>query len=51
MARKFLTPTDLANHLACAHRTQLERLRHTNQLRVPFAPDARLEAMIQRGAQ
>ncbi|MFO0417999.1 MAG: hypothetical protein ACK53T_01220 [Planctomycetota bacterium] len=46
-----LSPTAVAHHLACHHRTQLERQRHAGTLRVAFAPDARLEAMRIRGAE
>jgi predicted RecB family nuclease len=46
-----ISPTDIAHHLACHHRTQLERQRHAGELRVAFAPDARLEAMVQRGQE
>lgn len=46
-----LSPTDVAHHLACAHRTQLERQRRAGTLEVDFTPDARLEAMRERGQQ
>jgi uncharacterized protein len=46
-----ISPTDIAHHLACQHRTQLERQRRAGELRVAFAPDARLEAMVQRGQE
>lgn len=46
-----LSPTDVAHHLACHHRTQLERRRRAGILPVAFAPDARLEAMRIRGAE
>lgn len=46
-----LTPTDVAHHLACQHRTQLERKRLAGELDDVFRPDARLEAMIQRGEE
>ncbi|MBL9076007.1 MAG: TM0106 family RecB-like putative nuclease [Planctomycetes bacterium] len=46
-----ITPTDVAHHLACQHRTQLERQRRAGELHVAFAPDARLEGMIQRGQE
>src|SRR5436190_3276577 len=48
--RRTLTPTDVAHHLACQHRTQLERERRAGTLKVDFAPDARLEAMRIHGA-
>src|SRR5262245_1425594 len=48
---RTLTPTDVAHHLACQHRTQLERQRRAGELRVAFAPDARLEAMGVRGKE
>lgn len=44
-----LSPTDVANHLACTHRTQLERKRRAGELDVAFTPDARLAAMRERG--
>lgn len=46
-----LTATDVAHHLACPHRTQLERQRRAGELHVPFAPDARLQAMRERGQE
>lgn len=46
-----LAPTDVAHHLACQHRTQLERKRLAGELREVFRPDARLEAMKQRGEE
>jgi uncharacterized protein len=49
--RRELSPTDVAHHLACQHRTQLERQRRAGTLKVEFAPDARLEAMRIRGAE
>ncbi len=45
------TPTDVANHLACQHRTQLERKHLAGELRDVFRTDARLDAMIQRGKE
>ena len=44
-----LTPTDVAHHLACQHRTQLRRQQHEGTLPDTFTPDARLEAMLERG--
>ena len=44
-----LTTTDVAHHLACTHRTQLEKQRRAGALKVEFIPDARLEAMKARG--
>ena len=46
-----LNPTDVAHHLACQQRTQLERQRRDGTLRVAFAPDARLEGTRVRGAE
>lgn len=46
-----LAPTDVAHHLACQHRTQLERKRLAGELGEVFRPDARLEAMKQRGQE
>jgi len=46
-----LSPTKLANHLSCAHLTQLDLQRARGELTVEFIPDARLEAMIERGKQ
>ncbi|HEX5051778.1 MAG TPA: TM0106 family RecB-like putative nuclease [Planctomycetota bacterium] len=48
---RTLSPTDVAHHLAWAHRTQLERQVRENTLKVAFAPDARLQAMRIRGAE
>jgi predicted RecB family nuclease len=48
---RSLTPTDVAHHLACQHRTQLERQYRAGELHVAFTPDARLQAMIQRGKE
>ncbi|MCU0866585.1 MAG: TM0106 family RecB-like putative nuclease [Planctomycetes bacterium] len=48
-AGRTLSPTDVAHHLACQHRTQLQRRRHEGTLPGTFTPDARLEAMIERG--
>jgi uncharacterized protein len=44
-----LTPTQLANHLACPHLTQLERQRREGLLRIDFSPDPRLDALRERG--
>lgn len=46
-----LTPTQLASHLACAHLTQLDRLRREGALCVEFNPDPRLDALRERGLQ
>lgn len=48
---RLISPTDVAHHLACQHRTQLERQRRAGELLVAFTPDARLEAMVQRGQE
>ena len=45
----MLTPTQLAGHLSCEHLTQLERLRRNGELKLPFNPDPRLNAMQERG--
>ncbi|MBS0454444.1 MAG: TM0106 family RecB-like putative nuclease [Proteobacteria bacterium] len=45
------TPTQVANHLACNHLTQLERQRREGQLEIAFSPDPRLDAMRERGLQ
>ena len=46
---QLLSPTKLANHLSCAHLTQLDLQRARGELKIEFVPDARLEAMIERG--
>jgi predicted RecB family nuclease len=46
-----LTPTQLSSHLACPHYTQLERGRREGRIKVEFAPDAKLEALRERGLQ
>jgi predicted RecB family nuclease len=45
----WLSPTQIAVHLACVHFTQLERRRRAGELSVEFVPDPRLEAMRERG--
>lgn len=42
-------PTQLADHLGCAHLTQLERLRREGLLQIEFSPAPRLEALRERG--
>ena len=44
-----LTPTQLADHLACPHLTQLERQRREGLLQIDFSPDPRLDALRERG--
>jgi hypothetical protein len=39
---KLLSPTKLANHLSCAHLTQLDLQRARGELKIEFVPDARL---------
>jgi predicted RecB family nuclease len=46
---QLLSPTKLANHLSCAHLTQLDLQRARGELKIEFVPDARLQAMIERG--
>ncbi|MBL8340214.1 MAG: TM0106 family RecB-like putative nuclease [Rubrivivax sp.] len=46
-----LTPTQLADHLACPHLTQLQRQQREGTLTIEFTPDPRLEALRQRGRQ
>lgn len=46
-----LTPTQLADHLACQHLTQLERQRREGRMKIDFSPDPRLDAMRERGRQ
>lgn len=36
-----LTPTQLADHLACKHLTQLERQQREGRLKIDFSPDPR----------
>lgn len=45
----YLSPTDLAGHLACRHLTQLARGLAEGRLRFDLAVDPRLEAMRERG--
>ena len=45
----YLSPTDLAGHLACRHLTQLARALAEGRLRLDLAVDPRLEAMRERG--
>jgi hypothetical protein len=47
---KLLSPTKLANHLSCAHSRSRPAAR-PGKLKIEFVPDARLEAMIERGRQ
>ena len=49
--RRRLTPTQLASHLACPHLTQLDEQRRKGLLRIEFSPDARLDALRERGRQ
>ena len=44
-----LSPTDLANHHVCRHRTQLRRQVDEGTLKLFRCPDARLDAMFERG--
>ena len=46
-----MTPTQVANHLACHRLTQFERQRREGQLEIDFSPDPRLDAMRERGLQ
>ncbi len=46
-----LTPTQIANHLACQHLTQLERQQREGRIDVAFVPDPRLDALRERGLQ
>lgn len=46
-----LTPTQVADHLACSHLTQLERQRREGLLQIDFSPDPRLDALRERGRQ
>jgi uncharacterized protein len=50
-ATLLLSPTDIANHLACRHLTQLDRAIATGTLRVDIRPDPHLAALRQRGEQ
>ena len=45
----FLAATDLANHLACGHLTELNRLVSEGTLKRPFRNDPVLETLIERG--
>src|SRR6185295_2045430 len=44
-----LAPTDLSHFLGCRHRTALDMLVASGQLRKPAFDDPQLEAMFQRG--
>jgi hypothetical protein len=41
--------TDLSNHLACGHLTQLNRLVALNEIKKPTWHDPSLDVLIQRG--
>ena len=43
-----LTPTDIANHLACRHLTQLDRARLAGE-RIELRQDPRIDALRHRG--
>ena len=47
----LLSATDLANHLACKHLTELNRLAAEGELKKPFRSDPILETLIERGNQ
>lgn len=44
-----LSATDLANHLSCAHLTELSRLLAEGKLEKPYRTDPILEVLIERG--
>jgi hypothetical protein len=44
----FLTPTDIPNHLACRHLTQLDRVRIEGRLDIELRQDPRIEAPHRR---
>jgi hypothetical protein len=44
-----LSATDLSNHLACGHLTQLNRLVAQDKIKKPSWYDPSLEVLIQRG--
>src|SRR5256885_1414042 len=44
----LLTPTDIANHLACRHLTQLDRARLAGE-RIELRQDPRIDALRHRG--
>src|SRR5262245_33706611 len=48
-ATLLLSPTDVANHLACRHLTQLQRAVIAGTRRIEFRPDPRVEALRARG--
>ncbi len=45
----ILSATDLANHLSCAHLTELNRLVANGKLQKPYRNDPILEVLIERG--
>lgn len=49
--RMVLSATDLANHLACRHLTELNRLAATDELDKPIRKDAVLDTLVERGKQ
>ena len=47
--RIILSATDLANHLACRHLTELNRLAAIGEVEKPIRTDALLDTLIERG--
>lgn len=47
--RIILSATDLANHLACRHLTELNRKLANGELEKPYREDPILETIIERG--
>ena len=50
-SKLLLSATDLANHLACKHLTELNRLAAEGEPKKPFRSDPILETLIERGNQ
>jgi len=47
--KRRLSATAIAAHLSCEHKTQLDRMRRSGDVDITFQPDARLDALIERG--
>ena len=45
----FYSPSDLANHLACSHLTELERKYSLGEIELEFHSSAMLELLIELG--
>ena len=47
----FYSPSDLANHLACSHLTELERKYSLGEIELEFHSSAMLELLIELGSR